>query len=859
MRYCLYGLLLVSILFANGLNAQRKVFDNADILTVLSELETASGIVFNYSPDLVKGYTFSGEIDLSKQKEATEKLFYRTPLQIDYSEKSAIIYLPEKTAYRVCGYLKDVSAKSSLPFANIFADDGVTGDQSNDEGFFDFTFLAHKNQEVTISYIGYVSQKIMVQEFSQGKCMEIFLELDEDMFESEIVVTDYILDGISEGSSYSEVSLDFDLLSNTHTNIEQDIMKTIQLIPGVSSVDESASNIQIRGGTADQNLIVWDGAALYDPGHLFGMISSVNPFIVDEVKVFKGVFSPAYESRVGGVVDMSLSDSVATEFHGGVGTTFTEAHAYVEVPIVENKLSIIASGRNTINQLFETSTLGNYSAKVFQDTKVEDIEREENEVDQVLKYYDWNGKLIFTPTEKIFFSGSYYKSSNEFNYRAVLFEDELESTDVVNFDSDALALRMSVQWLPKLASHFSFANSSYSNSYFFNIFDIEDDEQSFTNDVFNEIKDRTYSWTNTWAFSENFDFDFGYDYNEKDVRFNVQAVSDFELDYEDFNVLEDKFHSVHAAFQFSKQDFQINGGIRSIYSNLNAGWDFSPRVNMQYSWSKNLKLKLSAGILKQYIGQLKEFGDNDLGLNNQVWILTQNESESSQTANKIAGGFVFRKNGWLLDVEAYYTKTDGLNTLSPLFGTNAGIEDFASGSSEASGLDFLLKKKWGGFNSWVSYSLGEVDFLFPEVNANSFPASHQQRHNLSWVNSYKYKSWMFSLSYQYRSGLPFSEPTNIEFNAIEEFYEVNYDNLNQNNLKDYSRLDLGMRYESPIRSSKMKVEASFSIMNILNRENLFSRDYYLENIDEEDDEPELFFIDKFLLKRTPQLLIRLHW
>ena len=435
---------------------------------------------------------------------------------------------------------------------------------------------------------------------------------------------------------------------------------------------------------------------------------------VDEVKVFKGVFSPAYESRVGGVVEMSLSDSVANTFHGGAGTTFTEAHAYVEVPLVENKLSIIASGRNTLNQLYESSTLGNYSTKVFQETKVEEIEREENDVNQILKYYDWNGKLIFRPSEKVSFSGSYYKSSNEFNYRAVLFEDELESTDRVNFDSDALGLKAGIQWFPNLSSHFSFANSTYSNSYFFNIFNLEDEEDSFTNNVFNEIKDRTYSWSNTWDFSGELNFDFGYDFNEKDVRFNIETISDFELDYEDFNILGDEFHSLHAAFQFSKKDFQVNGGMRGIYSNISNGWDFSPRLNMQYSWSKNLKFKFSAGILKQYIGQLKEFGDNDLGLNNQVWVLSQNETESSQTANKIAGGFVFRKKGWLIDMESYYTKTIGLNTLSPSFGTNTGIEDFASGSSKASGLDFLLKKKWKGFNSWVSYSFGKIDFLFPK-------------------------------------------------------------------------------------------------------------------------------------------------
>ena len=115
-----------------------------------------------------------------------------------------------------------------------------------------------------------------------------------------MVVKDYILDGVTEGDAYSSVNLNYDQITNWQTNVEQDLFKTVQLIPGINSVDESATNLSIRGSSADQNLLIWEGAKLYEPGHLFGMISAVNPFVVHQMKVYKGVFEPKYDNVVGG-------------------------------------------------------------------------------------------------------------------------------------------------------------------------------------------------------------------------------------------------------------------------------------------------------------------------------------------------------------------------------------------------------------------------------------------------------------------------------------------------------------------------------------------------------------------------------
>jgi hypothetical protein len=833
-------------------------FSNQNLPDILQQIEKTTGLIFNYNPEKLAEYSYSGKLNLSRPSLFLKELLYKTPFTFELTDNSILLFLEEPKEYRICGNLKDANDEFPLSFANIFAENGINGVQSDEEGFFDFSFLTYKNQLITISYIGYESKIFLAQEFNQNTCEDIFLKLDDDLLGSEIIVTDYLLTGIEEGEEYGSVNMNYNQLSNTHTNIEQDILKIAQLIPGIISLDESATNIQIRGGTTDQNLILWEGATLYDPGHFFGMISAINPFIVEDVKIFKGVFDPKYDNRVGGIIDMSLSDSVAQKISGGIGTTFSEAHAFLEIPIVKNRLSILASGRNTLNTVWQTPTLSRYSVKVFQESKVTDTE--EPETNQTLDFYDWNTKVLFRPIDRMLIKGGFFQSSNEYKFDVPFFDDEFSSIDDVKFSSKAMNLSgefdLSENWKTDLA----YTQSEYRNEYQFLLTenDINDDIES--NNVFNDIKDQTFSFSNDLSFNSDWDFQFGYEFNKKAVNFNIEYLSEFEEDFEDFNFVEGRFHNIFSSFQYQKEQLQINGGLRATYYEELDTLAFSPRINVQFALNEALKLKFSAGILQQYISQLREFGDIDLGINNPVWVLNESESEDFQEAQKISGGFVFRKDGWLLDIEGYFNKTEGLNTINPLFGKDVGVPDFAFGSSTAKGVDFLLKKRWGGFHSWLNYAISEVNFTFPDITENPFPASNDLRHNLNFINSYNWKNWNFSVSYQYRPGLRYSRPIGIllNFEDIEDpFYEIIYGALNAQKLNDYSRLDLGIFYKK-VFDSGVKTELAFSIINLLNRDNQFSRNYYLNDLDN-DEEPELFSVDKFMLKRTPQILIRLWW
>jgi len=169
-------------------------------------------------------------------------------------------------------------------------------------------------------------------------------------------------------------------------------------LPGITSLDETASNLTIRGAAADQNLILWEDAPVYNSGHFFGMVSSINPFSLDNIKIHNGVCSASYENRLGGVIDMSMSDDIPTKLGIGIGATMTEVHADIKLPLVKDKLGAYISVRSSFSEYIDDNVaFTNYGEKVFQSTEFLDDMEEEDQSDTELSlgYGDLNAKLIF--------------------------------------------------------------------------------------------------------------------------------------------------------------------------------------------------------------------------------------------------------------------------------------------------------------------------------------------------------------------------------------------------------------------------------------------------------------------------------
>ncbi|MEN0006448.1 MAG: TonB-dependent receptor [Bacteroidota bacterium] len=843
-------------------------FENEPIETILKQLEADHHLIFNYSPTLLAPYTFTGQLEGTSVQNILSTLLAATPIDFSVSETTVLLFRQEKTSYQLCGYLIDAVSKAPLALANVYLDDYLSGTQTDAQGYFDLTIKATKNQQLRLSYIGYQDQAYTVLQANDPSCPTYALQLDADLFGDEIIITDYLLDGIEEGAAYSSIQMDYDQLSASHATVEQDILKTVQLLPGITSVDESAVNLLIRGNTADQNLVLWEGVPLYDPGHLFGMISAINPFVVNEVKVLKGVFDPSYANRVGGIIDMSLSDSLVQRWQGGLGSTLSEAHAFLKAPLIKEHLSVMLSGRYSLNGLYDSPPINNFAQKVFQLTKVDDqqqnFDEEEANIEQVLDYYDWNAKVLFQPSDKLLLKASFFNSINNFDYEFRFLDNELRTFDQVRTRSNAASVSLQFRPSGKWQTTMSYAQSEYSYNYQFLFQEVADELLNAEQQTSNSISDQTITLNNAYQLTPNWKLGLGYDYNFKDVEFSVQYNAAFEQNYVDINEMQGAFHNVFATVDFEQSNLLVNTGFRAIYYQDLQSWDFSPRFNLQYAFNRHWKLKASAGIFHQYVSQLREFGEADLGVSSPVWVLSQPETESSLRSDKLAAGLIFHNKGWLVDAEVYYTNTTGLNTSAPLFRQQSISDIFLSGSSESSGIDLLIKKNWNDFSLWLNYSYNASTYLFKDYSPTPFTASNNIVHNLGIIGSYHLQNWHFSLNWQIRSGLPYSIPTGINEVSDEEeednfFYFIDYEALNEARLPNFSRLDLSINFRPRFKQTALKAEFGLTIINLLNQENVFSRDFFLDDVDDQALPVGILVAEKRSLELTPQLLVRVYW
>ncbi len=831
----------------------------------IEDVESNTDYIFNYDPILLQGYFYDGQIkSYDSIRLVLDKIFYDSPFDYELKDLTVIVYRSEPQSFRICGTLLDASNKEPLIAANITVIDSAIGTLSDEYGYFDFEFTGYKNQEIELRYLGYQAVRFSVQEMKEKDCPTWLLQIDASLFGGNIVITDYLLDGISLGEAYGGFSLDFDQLSERHSRIEHDVLKTAQFLPGINSIDDSATNLQIRGSNPGQNLVLWEGAPLYNAGHVFGMISAINPFTVKDVNIYKGAYDPKYDNRVGGILDISLAEEVSNSFHGSFGTTLTEWHSNLTVPIIKNKASLEVSARQSINTLFDSPTLQSYTDKVFQFSIIDDQkdlgEMEQFSADQSLSFSDWNAKLLYRPSEKLLINGGIYRNAQDFNYSFLFEEVPFLSEDSISLKTQIISFETAYQVSDKWLSQITAYHSSYENNY-----DKRQSENSILlleDDQFNQIDELSVAIANTFAINKYVQLSLGYENNTKEVLLDLGDALNFDMDFIPIDNERASFHNLFQSFTYTNARLKLDAGNRSSYYNEVGRWFHSPRVNVQYAIGENLKLKADGGIYYQFISQLQNVGANQIKVDNPLWLLNASNTSLSQKAQKVAAGIVLQEGPWLIDLDVYHNNISNINTIGPNLGIISELGGFSRGDSKVYGLDLLLKKRWGAhIDTWLSYTWGSTKYCFPDFRESSFTAPNDIRHNLSFVSSYNFQNFELSINVNYHSGLPF---TNAVLTLNEDdpdpehpfFYFLEYEDINNERLGYYLRTDINVARSfnfMPVEGSR--IELSCSLLNVFNRTNYVAREYFVD-YDAFDNSYNASFIEKALLDRTVLFLMR---
>ena len=325
-------------------------------------------------------------------------------------------------------------------------------------------------------------------------------------------------------------------------------------------------------------------------------------------------------------------------------------------------------------------------------------------------------------------------------------------------------------------------------------------------------------------------------------------------------------NNTHSIFLSSKQNYKdlysFNLGLRYNYvSSINRHF-FEPRFSLIYKPLDALSFRLNGGLYQQYSSQIRDL--NNLGINNSLWAFANNDDIGIINSGQLSFGFLYNSANLSIDAEVYYKILSGITALDLAYG-NISSAPLTTGDVVSRGFDFMINRKIGKYNTWISYTLNRTNFKFEELNrGNSFSAPHDQRHLVSWVHEMTMGKWQWSLSWKYATGLPYTEVLGIDkftdpMGKPTQFYLL-YDKMNEGRLPAYHRLDMSLKYRFYGKDNDLNGSLTLSALNLYDRSNVLARKYYIEL---HDDKPittaSLIQFDRFLLGLTPNLSFRLNW
>lgn len=717
------------------------------------------------------------------------------------------------------GYIRDASNGEELIGVTAYINEIAGGVASNHYGFYSIT-LAPGEYTIVYSYVGY---KAVTKTVNLQSDISLNIEMPLDLVELEgVVVTAEKEDVNIEQIKMSAQSIDINQVKLLPALFgEADIIKNVQMQPGVTSAGEGTSGYFVRGGTSDQNLILIDEAPIYDPSHLFGLFSVFNADVIKDSELIKGGIPAEYGGRLSSILDVRTKDGNNKKLEGSAGIGLLASRFLLEGPIKKDESSFIVSARRSYVDVFTSGqTDGN---KVY--------------------FYDLNGKV------------NWRKNNNNRFFIAGYF-----GRDVQRFGDDGSFGwgngTATFRW-NHLFNERLFSNTSLIYSNFDYNLEILDPTQGLNWTA--GIRQAMFKQDFTFYANPKNEMNFGYHGSYRQFK-PGKIVPNGDNSIFETTILENFQALDHAVYIGNEQQVSekltLQYGLRySIFQNVGATTIYEyedPRDNinktrvgstsygdletikvfhnLQPRFSSRYKLNTFSSVKASYNRMVQ----NVHLLSNSVVSLPFNTWWPSspyigpQLSDQVAVGYFrnLKDNTYEFSAEAYYKKLDNLATFADnanvFFNQDLSLE-IRNGESISYGLEMFLKKNKGNFRGFVSYTLSKTEVDVPGVNNNQpFLASHDRRHNLSIVGTYKANDkWTLGSNLVYNTGRPFTLPVGkYEMDGYNLDY---YTGRNQYKLPDYHRLDLSATL-TPRKNNNRRWKSSwtFAIYNVYNRKNSFT-------------------------------------
>lgn len=759
----------------------------------------------------------------------------------------------------ISGKTVDARNGEDLPFVNVLVIPLNYGTSTNLSGRFYLPQLKEDSLQVVFSYVGYKQDTFIYQKGINTSNLLIKMERNAVSLESVEIVGSS--NQVMEIKSISQISLNPKAVSSVPNLGEADIFRTLQLMPGVSGASESSSGLFVRGGTPDQNLILLDGINIYHVDHFFGVFSAFNSEAIKDVQLYKGGFEARYGGRVSSVVDMTSKAGNKNKPALNFNANMLSANLVVESPLPKNFGSILVAARRSYTDVLKSPTYNSIFDNITEADQADDPGfgiGGANTVEPDFFFYDMNAKLSLTPTKKDVISINYFQSGDNLDNSSIQDlgfggDASLETTDLTNWGNRGASLKWLRQWNPKVFNRFVASYSRYQSDYELqNLFKFDTLEFNFRTVQFNEIEDFSLRNDLEIKLGKKHEVKTGFWITNNSIKYT--NVIDDTVQVQDQN---DQGNTYAAYIQddwILNDKMKLNAGLRYSYFDVTERFYAEPRLSFSAFLSKRIKFKAAWGIYHQFVNRV--ILENIFGGSRDFWLLSSQDRIPVQFSQHYIAGLSWENKNYLIDVEFYRKNMGGLVEYSLRFGEEFDQEQdfddlFFNGVGQVNGVDLLLQKKFGKFNGWISYSLSKVEYSFPDIQLNPYPALHDQRHEAKLVAMYKWKRFDFSTVFVYGTGRPYTAPVGLYELELVNGYEQKYIHVgdkNSSRLPDYHRMDIAASYTFNIWKIKNKV--GISVFNLYNRRNIRYRRFQIQNFDPETLQP----IDAKLIQSDIQLL-----
>ncbi len=809
--------LLIILLITGAVKAQpQKIQINVNkqpLNEVLLLLREQYGFELAYNEGLTSRYRISLKKEFNSKEEAISELLSSVPFGYELAD-GVFMILPGKNKQpkkkwplnytTLTGQVLEAQSYEPLPFSNILANNKpVTSDQNGN-----FSFIASTDSVVSlqISHLGYF---IFDTVFKNSSNTKFYLtpsveEIDEVQVEGFTVEKATLI-----GDSPGRMKINHTIAPYLPGYGDNSVYNLLRLMPGVLASGEQSTDLLVWGGYEGHSKIEFDGFTVFGLKNYNDNIGIINPLLIKNVQVFKGGYEAKYGDRVGGIVKVFGKNGNFAKPTLTFNINNSTASSLVEIPLGK-KSSLLAAYRQTYYELYDPYDLNIFGRRG--NTVSQGQQKGKNNVvtqniDFVVspeyKFRDANFKYTYQGENSSVFSASFYGGGDRYLYdmegevgNYILKRNENEKNDQLGG-----SVFYGQPWGKGNNSKVTVSYSGLSNS-------TEEINSTIRNNRFqketiqknvaieNSIQEISAEFENTLALVNGHYIDIGLGYKLDDILLQKTAFLENQINLN--SIAERGYLFLQDNLPIGKH-IELTSGVRATYSKAVKKFYVEPRISASVKITDALKVNASWGKYHQFVTKTS-LVDSSLNYT-WFWVNSDNVSIPVLEASHWVGGVSYNKNDWMVCVEGYYKKTDGITRY--FNGTERINKGFYSGSSNSYGIDLFVKKEYKKNVAWISYTLSKVEEKFPfYILGNYRAAPHDQRHEFKAAGIYNLKSFYFSANYVYGSG----------FEILRNFISEN------ESLPIYSRLDAAVTYK--FKTRKIFGEIGLSVLNVTNYQNI---------------------------------------